>query len=164
VEKLYPGPELCEITKTQWPDGFASDLMHPGYEVRHTMALYWYAVIAGEDAREDIMGPVADSAGISVPERTFTGSLVRKQISPSLKSAISVIPNPFNSIATITFENAGRSARLAVYDIDGRVVKRFVGINQKQVEWNASALPKGIYLLKIVTNRQIFSKKVILLK
>ncbi len=68
LDNFYPGPELFEITESLFPEGFASDKVHPGAPVANAMALYWYLVIAGEDSKREVMEPVAESAGIDIPD------------------------------------------------------------------------------------------------
>lgn len=70
VDGLFPGPELCEVTQTLYPEGFAEDRVHPETEVAHAMALYWYMVIAGEAAQQNIMDPIAKKAGVIIPKPT----------------------------------------------------------------------------------------------
>lgn len=68
LDGLCPGPELYEVTKSLWPAGFDADQVHPGPAVANAMALYWYIVLAGGEARVDVMQPVANAAGVSIPE------------------------------------------------------------------------------------------------
>ena len=83
-------------------------------------------------------------------------------------------PNPFNPSTTIKYSipNVGnenfRSVQLKVYDILGREVA--VLVNEKQspgnyeVTFDASNLPSGVYIYRIVTSDFLASRKMILLK
>ena len=66
MENLLPGPELFNITKQLFPDGFASDKVHPGPKVATMMAVYWYLVLAGENAKMNIAQQFADEADINL--------------------------------------------------------------------------------------------------
>lgn len=64
---LFPGPELWEVTRSLFPAGFTSDQRHPDTEVAHAMALYWYLVLAGAQAKPAVMLPIAEVAGVPIP-------------------------------------------------------------------------------------------------
>jgi len=63
-------------------------------------------------------------------------------------------PNPFNSTASIRFalSHAGQT-RLLVYDLQGRVVTKltdgYYDAGYHQLDFNASGLPAGMYLLRL---------------
>jgi hypothetical protein len=63
-------------------------------------------------------------------------------------------PNPFNSTASIRFalSHAGQT-RLLVYDLQGRVVAKltdgYYDAGYHQLDFNASGLPAGMYLLRL---------------
>jgi len=107
--------------------------------------------------------------------------------SDNLRSAFftlhSAFPNPFNSSTTIRFSVGleAQPTRLAVYGIDGRLVKelwtggdaypteeRQAGarpMNQaEQVVWNAEGLPGGVYLIRLESGSDVRTMKAILLR
>ncbi len=63
---LLPGPELFEISKQMFPDGFAEDMKHPGADLANIMAVYWYLVLAGENADMEMARIYSGSAGIDL--------------------------------------------------------------------------------------------------
>lgn len=78
-------------------------------------------------------------------------------------------PNPFNPITTIQFEIPYETdASLAVYDILGRKVsilhEGIISAGRHELEFNASELPSGIYLYRLVAEDYIHSRKLLLLK
>jgi len=102
---------------------------------------------------------------------------------------LSAYPNPFNSMLTISFMT-GRNAyppRLGIYDINGREVADLVdkrgrmsyagegkitpptppaiawGDSQTLV-WDASAVPAGVYFVRLQAGSQATSKKVVLMR
>ncbi len=78
-------------------------------------------------------------------------------------------PNPFNPNTSIRFTlDAGRQARLSVYDLVGREVAVLVDglmpAGEHSVTFNASALPSGIYFYILQSGTQQMSRKMILMK
>ena len=66
TDNLLPGPELFTISKQLFPDGFADDKVHPGPEVATMMAVYWYLVLAAENADMQMAQDYATSAGVDL--------------------------------------------------------------------------------------------------
>ena len=79
-------------------------------------------------------------------------------------------PNPFNPTTTIEYSIADDVHNLSIniYDIRGRLVDRlYDGVRDKgeyQIIWNASHLSSGVYFVHMITNKHIFTKKVMLIK
>lgn len=78
-------------------------------------------------------------------------------------------PNPFNPTTTIKFYLPKTDfVKLSVFDILGREVAVLINDIKKAgeytVEYNASALPSGIYFYKIITNEFSDVKKFVLIK
>lgn len=78
-------------------------------------------------------------------------------------------PNPFNPVTTITFElpNSGY-VLLEIYNTLGEKVSTLVnkelGAGLQKISFNASDLPSGIYIYRIVTKNNVVSKKMTLTK
>jgi agmatine deiminase len=83
----------------------------------------------------------------------------------------SVIPNPFNSITSISFNlDESSKTNLIVYNLQGQMVIKLSDQNytsgKHEIQWdgkNASGnkLPSGVYLLKLATDRGVDLKKLI---
>ncbi|MES2838346.1 MAG: zinc-dependent metalloprotease [Bacteroidota bacterium] len=80
-----------------------------------------------------------------------------------LTNALNLYPNPNEGDFTIELaQEIGKKATISITDILGKeVVKNTVKI-EKSMALNISNLNKGIYTLKIETDKQTFTKKVIL--
>ncbi len=83
-------------------------------------------------------------------------------VEPVLNNTISetkIYPNPNNGQFNITIESNGVTL-IEVYDLRGKQV--FSGLNsQRKKVIDISAQPKGIYLVRITIDDQVFSKKII---
>ena len=78
-------------------------------------------------------------------------------------------PNPFNPVTTISYQIREQElVQLKVHDILGREVATLVNeikpSGSYQVEFNASKLPSGIYLYKLISGNFTETKKLILMK
>jgi len=87
--------------------------------------------------------------------------------------SLSAFPNPFNSTTTISFSvGALREAplRLAIYDINGRMVADLVtGKNayppgQHKITWDAGSVGAGVYFVHLEYNGVKLSRKLLLIK
>jgi len=78
-------------------------------------------------------------------------------------------PNPFNPNTTIEFSVKGLShTTLTIYNLIGEEVAVLVNENLStgsyRVDWNAAALPSGVYFYRLKTEGFIETKKMILIK
>jgi photosystem II stability/assembly factor-like uncharacterized protein len=83
--------------------------------------------------------------------------------------SLSAYPNPFNPTTTVSFDLAkAGQARIAVYDILGRVVQvlgnQVYPQGSHRVLFNASALPSGMYFVRLDANAVSKTQKLLLLK
>ena len=80
-----------------------------------------------------------------------------------------VYPNPFNSFTTISCRLQESSRiKLSVCDLGGQELQVLTEMEQPacnyQVQWDASAYPSGIYLLRMQTGNHTSLKKLLLIK
>jgi predicted CXXCH cytochrome family protein len=78
-------------------------------------------------------------------------------------------PNPFNPSTTIRFDVPQRAhVKLVVYNALGQIVETLVdqelAANSYKVEFDAAALPSGIYFYRIISDNFVTTKKMLLLK
>jgi subtilisin family serine protease len=78
-------------------------------------------------------------------------------------------PNPFNPVTKIKFDLPSASnTKLVVYDVLGREVSKVLDGNLKagsySVEFDASALPSGVYFYRLSTESFTNTKKMLLIK
>ena len=74
---------------------------------------------------------------------------------------INLSPNPATNQITLTFSENTTNATYTLYDMQGKIQLKGK-ISKTKEEFNVATLPRGLYLLKIVTDIQIVTKKVIL--
>lgn len=82
---------------------------------------------------------------------------------------VSISPNPFNPVTTVTMhiaEAGGVSIR--IYDVNGKLCsvlnERFYSPGTYRVSWNAAANPSGVYFIEMQAGQFRSVKKAILLK
>ena len=78
-------------------------------------------------------------------------------------------PNPFNPRTKISWQSpVGSWQTLKVYDVLGNefltLVNEFKSVGRYEVEFNANALPSGVYFYQLKAGDFIQTKKMILLK
>jgi len=88
---------------------------------------------------------------------------------PQRAALLSNYPNPFNPSTTIPYElNQSTEVRLEVYDMLGRRVALLVNETRQAGRHNAvfdsGNLSSGVYIARLVTGEQVFSRKMVLVK
>jgi alpha-tubulin suppressor-like RCC1 family protein len=73
-----------------------------------------------------------------------------------------IFPNPTSGIITINTGNSmDRNYQITITDITGRVYESRQDINYKTLTLNLSGYPKGLYFLKLNSDKMALSKKII---
>ena len=91
------------------------------------------------------------------------------EILPQAYSLLQNYPNPFNSSTTISFDLPRESqVLLNVFDVTGRVVATLaddvMSAGSQQIQFDASALPSGVYVYRLQAGRYSQSQKLVLLR
>ena len=84
-------------------------------------------------------------------------------------------PNPFNPSTTISFElSSSSNISLIIYDILGKEIKRLIDSEERTtglyktiwngIENNGKKAASGIYFYRLITNKQVLTKSMIILK
>ncbi len=78
-------------------------------------------------------------------------------------------PNPFNPLTTIKFSLPEASdVKLIVFNSLGQVVQTLLNTKLEggyhQIKFNASQIPSGVYFYRLVTSKDIITKKMLLVK
>ena len=115
---------------------------------------------------------VIAGSSISAWRRPLSEFLGLKNISYQVPNEFSLsqnYPNPFNPKSKIKFQIAKLSgAKMVIFDILGREVASLVNEQLKpgtyEVEWDASSNPSGVYFYRLITDKYIETKKMVLIK
>ncbi len=80
-----------------------------------------------------------------------------------LSSEISIYPNPVFADVTIELSEDIEVSAASMYDANGRLVSTY-NLAQGETNINLSALPHGLYLMQIQTNKGVLNKRILKLK
>ncbi len=99
----------------------------------------------------------------------FVTSSIDDDDIPDSFSILNAYPNPFNSAITVLLNLDRRSeSRLRIYDVNGRLIKtllnEFVTPGETKIEFEATNLPSGLYILQLRTENTVYSKKITYIK
>ena len=75
-------------------------------------------------------------------------------------NGLNIFPNPFRNEINIRLEKQ-QDAELILFDINGRLIKNQNIVNQDHASINSDDLPQGIYIIKIISNEFVMSRKLI---
>lgn len=120
----------------------------------------WYSYLDFLDEMDAIPGIVGTGAGTAISEPP--GS--------SVSFRLSNYPNPFNPSTKIRFAfDRPTKVTLKIFDLSGREVATLIdnreyGSGEYTLEWDGSECAAGIYLYQLRTDRQVFTRKMVLLK
>ena len=78
-------------------------------------------------------------------------------------------PNPFNPSTTISFSlNKPAKVSLRVFDVTGRQVKSLVNefklSGNHSINWNASSMASGVYIVQLQTDMGLLTQKILMIK
>jgi len=79
---------------------------------------------------------------------------------------LSIYPNPVSNQVKISYQlNDASSVKIDLFDQQGRKMKELMNCYQQigslQHEWNISSIPSGIYYLRLQTDKNILTRKII---
>jgi hypothetical protein len=103
-------------------------------------------------------------------KKGYDGTLgVDTRVAGSADFGLMNYPNPFHSATTISFELPSDShVNLSVYDISGRLVQTLINENrisgQHEVRFEPATVNSGTYFIKLTSDKQTATKKMMLLK
>ena len=90
---------------------------------------------------------------------------VKIEDSKNLTSQINLYPNPAeNQVAVILPEQWAGACELALYDMTGKLLKSAVSEAGAEIQFNVAEIPAGFYILKVVHEGTVVSKKLIIQK
>jgi hypothetical protein len=121
-------------------------------------------VVGGEMLAVNPVSGDAEAPVAALNDKNFTVGQ-----GPAARLALSISPNPFNPMTNIKF-NVVREGRasVTVYDVSGRAVATlldgFVGSGERNLTWDASNHPSGLYFCKLQVGDIVEIQKLTLVK
>ena len=102
-------------------------------------------------------------------ESAVVAATAEAEAAPGEPVLTGVRPNPFNPVTVVQFSLPEASqARIAVYDMLGREVVLLTDARMDagahEVHFDASALPSGVYLVRMVAGAHVSTERITLLK
>ena len=132
---------------------------------------YYYVTAKGSDSPEsdpsDVVQIKTNLAEKSVPgDQQFNFS---PENNIEDMSSLSIYPNPFNPITHISYYLPHDSyVQMVIYNITGQKIEKLVNGYQYRgeyaVNFNGQSLAGGIYFIRLISNEQMITKKVLLFK
>jgi endo-1,4-beta-xylanase len=151
-----------EYTAASW-SGFSAALS----AAKGAMTMNYSASVSAADR----IGAAKDSLAAAIDGLVGIGTAIVNgtDIGPKTFKLNQNYPNPFNPTTKISYElSTNGLVSLKVYDALGREVTTLVEARQNagyhEVTFNASELPTGIYLYRLITERFSSVRKLLLLK
>ena len=88
---------------------------------------------------------------------------------PESLELISIYPNPFNPETTINFSNPiDQHIKINIYNVLGKYIGNIydnqIASGKHSFKWNAQDYSSGVYFIKIISNNEIATQKVVLIK
>ncbi|MBL8028021.1 MAG: T9SS type A sorting domain-containing protein [Fibrobacteres bacterium] len=101
----------------------------------------------------------------SMPMKRHVDTLATSSKSSSGYDLV-VSPTPFNPTTNIIIPTGVdlAKANVKIYNIAGKIVADLSNLKNNKIQWNASSLPSGQYVVKLLTPNKIMTKKVTLLR
>jgi subtilisin family serine protease len=115
-----------------------------------------------------------DNPSIVVPVTVMVGTVLPVEDTPTAFELVGAVPNPFNPMTTVHFSlPATQSARLNVYDVQGRLVRQLLDevrpAGANQVNWDGRdqsgrGVASGTYFARLVSGGQTSVKAMVLVR
>lgn len=98
--------------------------------------------------------PVATNEAVTV-----IGGTVLQTLESAGKSGVHVYPNPTKG--EVNIESDSKINSVEIYDIQGRIIQKQIGINTEKTKISLHTAASGVYYFKVFTEKASFMKKVI---
>lgn len=130
------------------------------------------AMVAGQSSVEvDVDAPNVAKLTLTVTARNYVpyeaevdvGPGAITQTDPLMNMKLHCYPNPFMTMANISFYNPNKDALVSIYSSAGKEI-----VSEKVTEnfykWDAKDQVSGLYFVKVRVNNKVFEKRICLIK
>jgi|GEM_PF-1761876 len=100
-----------------------------------------------------------DGTNNTNPKYIFDAGTLAGIHSMSADSPITIYPNPAGAWLTVQYTSTSKEALVQVYDVRGVLVKQEKLSSHSQLQLNVNDLEKGLYIIKVSDNENVFSRK-----
>ncbi|AZA53190.1 T9SS type A sorting domain-containing protein [Chryseobacterium sp. G0201] len=88
-----------------------------------------------------------------------TGPVLSTNNISNEKNSVNIYPNPTKGDVNIAADSKINS--IEIYDAQGRIIQKQIGINSQNTKVSIHSNTSGIYILKIITEKETLTKKII---
>ena len=164
--------------KRAWPDAPHDLIMANGHWNRELIVIYpSLGLIAAARGNWGTLDPGNANASMNrylkllkdaVLDTGSTPAMIKGP--PAQKALLNISPNPANAAIKIAASGqriADSDIKIAIYDIKGKMVHKLSATSYQLtagITWTAVRMPAGVYMVRVITGAQTFSRKIMLLR
>lgn len=105
---------------------------------------------------------ITDEVGCTTTGGPWVIDSLTKTNSPAWASGLLIMPNPTSGQLSVVFPNQmNEEVQLTVFDMTGRRVLQQTADAPKQVDFDLSSVPQGMYTVLIRVNQQVLARKIV---
>ncbi|MCB0576716.1 MAG: T9SS type A sorting domain-containing protein, partial [Saprospiraceae bacterium] len=105
---------------------------------------------------------ITDDNGCTIASEAFTVKSLVDAKEPEWATGLLIVPNPTSGKLSVIFPApVDRDVQLTVHDMTGRIVAQQHASAPKQVDFDLSALPGGMYRMAVVIDNQVLIRKIV---
>jgi hypothetical protein len=106
--------------------------------------------------------PATTTFNICVTGAATTGE---ENISSTIENSLAIYPNPVKTNLNVSFTTINSDVSVSIFNVNGQVIfteqnVNYTGQYKKALDLGGNA--KGIYFLKIITDKQVVTRKIVL--
>ena len=105
---------------------------------------------------------------MSDPSNTVTLTVVANEDQLTPLAPLKIYPNPIKNAAVLTWQNRkSQSTSISIYNLRGQKVLQEIApakSGMQSYNLNTTAIPAGLYFLRLENGEQTYSRKLILIK
>lgn len=110
-------------------------------------------------AIQDQLDMMGNTTCVVYTDCNTTGPVLSKIDITKDKTSVNVYPNPTKGEVNITADSKINS--IEIYDAQGRIVQKQIGINSQHTKLSIHSAISGVYIFKIITEKEVLMKKII---